>query len=173
MTVQPEDPDGVERIARYLLHAPLNLDRMQYADAGHTVAYRGKHQASSLGVTYDPCDFLARLLMHVPEPRIHTVRYVGAYSSVSRARRRGGSEAEHVCATPPADDDAPSAAERRRLRRQWAQLLRRIFEVDPLICDCGETMRVISFITDPPVINKILDHLESKGHCPGRDPPST
>ena len=174
VTVLPEDADGIERMARYLLHAPLNLDRLHFDQDSGTVAYRSKHRrgTNSLGTTYDPLDFLARLLMHVPEPRLHTVRYTGAYSSVSRARRRAGRDNQHACGTASADDHSTSAAQRRRLRRQWAQMIRRIFEVDPLICDCGATMRIISFITDPPAVKKILDHLDSKGRSRGRDPPS-
>jgi hypothetical protein len=42
-------------------------------------------------------------------------------------------------AVPPALHD---------VRRRWAELLRRIFEVDPLRCPrCGDTMRVVGFIT--------------------------
>ena len=172
VTVQPDDVDGMERMARYLLHAPLNLDRMHFDQDHNTVAYRSKHQRrNSPGTLYDPLDFLARLLMHIPEPRLHTIRYTGAYSSVSRARRRAALPNEHHPGTATVGDDAPSTPERRRLRRQWAQMIRRIFEVDPLICDCGETMRIISFITNPTAINKILDHLDSKGRRPPRAPP--
>ena len=40
-----------------------------------------------------------------------------------------------------------------------ADPLRRVYEVDPLVCRCGGTMRVISFITEPRVIERILDPL--------------
>ena len=53
----------------------------------------------------------------------------------------------------------PSAAERRRLRRAWAQMIRRIYEVDPLTCRCGAQMRILSFILDPRVVTKILRHI--------------
>ena len=51
-------------------------------------------------------------------------------------------------------------------------MIRRIDEADPLLCDCGEQMRVLSFLTDPPVVQKILAHFASKDLSPGRDPPS-
>ena len=41
-------------------------------------------------------------------------------------------------------------------------MIRRIYEVDPLLCECGETMRILSFLTDPPVVDKILRHLASR-----------
>ena len=65
----------------------------------------------------------------------------------------------------------PCSAERRRLRRGWAQLIRRVYEVDPLLCPCGATMRILSFLTDPPVVRQILRHLESQGVERPRGPP--
>jgi len=44
-----------------------------------------------------------------------------------------------------------------------------VFEVDPLRCSCGGTMRVIALILDPAVIRKILQHRarpEARAHAP-------
>ena len=42
----------------------------------------------------------------------------------------------------------------------WARLIQKVYEVDPLECPaCGARMKVISFITDPGVVRKILEHL--------------
>lgn len=168
VTVEPEDPAATERLARYLLRPPLSLDRMSRTPEG-TVIYRRK-ASSRFGraeTPFDPMDFLARLLMHIPQPKLHTVRYYGHYSSVARARRcapqRGeADEALDVASTA----ELPPTAERRRLRRAWAQMIRRIYEVDPLTCSCGERMRILSFILEPRVITKILQHL-----APGETPP--
>lgn len=56
--------------------------------------------------------------------------------------------------------------------REINQLRRRVFEVDPLVCErCGGKFKVIGFITQPRVIRKILDHLKKrKGR--NRAPPS-
>jgi len=49
-------------------------------------------------------------------------------------------------------------------RRRWADLLRLIYEVDPLVCPkSGGAMRVIALIQEPKVIDKILKHLGEKG----------
>lgn len=58
----------------------------------------------------------------------------------------------------------------------WAMLLARIYEVMPLLCPrCGSPLRVISFITEPKVIRKILLHLgqptEPPPLSPARGPP--
>ena len=40
-------------------------------------------------------------------------------------------------------------------------MIRKVYEIDPLICPkCGETMRIVSFIEDYKVIDKIIDHLK-------------
>ncbi len=49
----------------------------------------------------------------------------------------------------------------REARRRWAELLRRIFEVDPLQCPrCGGAMRIVAFITAARVIDRIVEHLQ-------------
>lgn len=40
-------------------------------------------------------------------------------------------------------------------RRSWARLLRRIYEVDPLLCPCGGELKIISLITGPVVVDRI------------------
>jgi hypothetical protein len=47
----------------------------------------------------------------------------------------------------------------RAARYRWAELLRRIYEVDPLACPrCAAPMRIVAVITDPAVITRILVH---------------
>ena len=45
----------------------------------------------------------------------------------------------------------------------WAQRLKRVFNIDITLCPlCGGAMRVIADITDPDIIQKILDHIEAQ-----------
>ena len=59
-------------------------------------------------------------------------------------------------------------------RKNWARLISKIYEVDPLTCPkCHGPIRVISFIEDQDVIKKILKHLglwEVKPRPPPRIP---
>jgi len=51
----------------------------------------------------------------------------------------------------------------RAMRRSWAQLIKRIYEVDPLVCpSCGGEMKVVAFIIDHAVVDKILRHLKRR-----------
>jgi hypothetical protein len=50
---------------------------------------------------------------------------------------------------------------RRHCRRAWARLIRKVWCADPLVCPkCSGQLRIISFIEDSSVIEKILRHLE-------------
>src|SRR5206468_1004013 len=44
---------------------------------------------------------------------------------------------------------------------QEMQYEKRSFEVDRLLCRCGAEMKIVSFITDPRVVDRILRYLES------------
>jgi len=170
--VEPEDETAVTRVSRYILRPPLSLDRMSWegAVAGEegpgAVEYRAKDGSRSERI--GAMEFVARVLMHVAEPRLHTVRYYGAYSSVVRARmkREGvavGGQLSAATSTP---------AQRRRLRRSWAKMIAKIYEVDPLTCACGAEMRIIAFITEYKVVKKILDHVRKVKGPQGRAPPA-
>jgi hypothetical protein len=92
------------------------------------------------------------------------VRRIAAYSNVSRGKRRKA-EAENGEVGDIGVDPASRAARDetrnvRALRRSWAQLIKRIYEVDPLVCpSCGSEMKVIAFITEHDVVDAILRHL--------------
>jgi hypothetical protein len=82
--------------------------------------------------------------------------YYGWYANRTRGRRRqaGGDQQPAVVV---ADGVPPALA---AVRRRWAELLRRIFEVDPLRCPrCGTPMRIVAFLTAPAVLDQILTHL--------------
>ncbi len=181
--VEPEDQAGVERLARYILRPPFSLERMRWSGEGE-VGYRrkGGHDGRSADPrevveTFDPMDLLARVIMHVPEPRKHLVRYYGAYSNVSRGRRkrfRADTEGDPVGGVPrPIDDDQECSPDARSLRRRWRQLIKRVYEIDPLVCpSCGGEMRIIAFIIDHTVVDAILRHLERRARAGrGRGPP--
>ncbi len=91
---------GLERLARYILRPPINLERMRWHNGGE-VLYRRKpgHDRNPQlrrdpPETFDAADFLARIIMHIPDPRRHLVRYNGWYSNVSRGKRKRAIEGQ-------------------------------------------------------------------------------
>jgi hypothetical protein len=180
--VEPEDQPAVERLARYTMRPPISLERMAWDGVGE-VSYRRKRGHESLGLgereveAFDPQEFLARVIMHIPEPRRHLVRYYGWYSNVSRGKRRKAAaengDVGGVDAGPDSRTARAEARDARALRRSWAQLIKRVYEVDPLVCpSCGSEMKVIAFITEHDVVDAILRHLERKETREARGPPN-
>ena len=99
-------------------------------------------------------EWLAAMCSHVPNKGQQMVRYFGFYSNVARGKRKKKDE----------DGLIPSILEPDGLtkehKRNWARLIQKIYEVDPLTCaKCQGKMRIIAFIERPDVIKKILRHL--------------
>ena len=150
--IQATDTKRVQFLARYLERAPLALTKL--TTDGRAVTYR-----NAAGVVLwqgSPLDFLARLSVHIPDRWEATTRYFGYYA----ARTRGAREAQVKLASPDSPavvlastTDEPVSP----VTSSWARLIKRVYEVDPLICTaCGGTMRIVKFYTDPKEIAPLL-----------------
>jgi len=54
----------------------------------------------------------------------------------------------------------PNEMSSKEAKQNWARLIQKIYEVDPLICPkCQGQMKIISIIDDFEIIDKILKHL--------------
>ena len=191
-TVDPGDRDGLERLCRYGLRAPFSLDRLSIDPDGQVRCRLLRPWPTPEGRTdlvLDPVVFLRRLAALVPAPYQNLVRYHGVFANRSRFRARlpapparAGSKVPPTPAlepTPPIPADAkvpcPVVAAKagghaglppRHL--SWARLLKRVLEVDVLTCPrCNVPMVVLAFLTDPVVLQKILEHLQ----LPAEPPP--
>ena len=172
-----DDRAFATRLARYCARNPVALERLMYDRTAKAVTYRSdKSEGPTAGTeTADPLEFLARVLMHIPDKGHVTTRYYGWYANRPRGMR--GKAATAAAAVPPAIVPAPRLAPTEATRR-WAALLQQLFEVDPLACPtCRGPMRIIAFITQTSVIDQILTHLRTRattGAPDGaRSPPST
>ncbi len=82
------------------------------------------------------------------------VRYYGYYSNKSRGMRKKADIDDQVPAL------AESAVSSVAFRKNWARLIQKIYQIDPLSCPkCQGLMKIISFIEDELLIKKILVHL--------------
>jgi len=175
--VPEHDRAFATRLARYCARNPVALDRLTYDRAATTVTYRSdKSEGPTAGTeTADPLEFLARVLVHIPDKGHVTTRYYGWYANRPRGMRR---RAESAGADPPVPMVvAPTLAPTEATRR-WAALLRQIFEVDPLVCPrCAGPMRIVACITQAAVIDQILTPLRTRATSgdrrSARSPPST
>jgi hypothetical protein len=50
---------------------------------------------------------------------------------------------------------------RRLPAKGWAEMIRKVYEVDPMVCpQCGGTMKIIAFLTDYAMVDKIINYLK-------------
>ena len=77
------------------------------------------------------------------------------------ARSSRSPEAIQAPAPNAHDPTAASPPARRPSRLPWAELYRRVFRDDLLVCSrCAGPVRVLAAITDPAVVAAILTHLD-------------
>ena len=160
--VPEEDRAFATRLARYGARNPVALERLTYDRAAKAVTDRSdKSEGSTAGTeTADPLEFLARVLVHIPDQGHVTTRYDGCYANRPRGMRRRAEPA--AAGAPYAIVPAPRLAPPEASRR-WAALLQQIFEVDPLACPaCHGAMRVVAFMSQASVIDQIRTPLRPR-----------
>ena len=145
------------------------MDALQRLDDGSLVVETPPDtKTGATSMTLDPLEWIHRITSHIPDPGRHCQRFYGAYSN--RGRIRVAPAEDQTAGVPAAklpERDHSDCS--REARSTWARLIKKIFEADPLLCKCGGRMRIVSFITDPRVVDRILRHRES-GRCKTQDP---
>ena len=125
------------------------------ADGAAKVLYESKDW--KVTKTFNALDWLAQLTTHIPNRGEQMVRYYGYYSNKSRGLRKKAGTDDQVPALIDSD------ISRQAFRKNWARLIQKIYNVDPLLCPkCSGSMRIISFIEDSEIIKKILKHLDKR-----------
>jgi len=131
----------------------LSLERLSLDEREGKVCYRyGKDREEVEQMDY--LEFIARVTSHIPDKGQVAVRYYGLYANAHRGKIRKASLAL-----------SPFLIVEEELRplpsKGWAEMIRKVYEVDPMVCpQCGGQMKVIAFLTDYAVVDRIIDHLK-------------
>ena len=161
--IYPRSAQSMENLARYIIRASFSQERLSYLSESSRVIYKSKDGSDT--EEFDSLDFIACLSSHIPNKNEQMVRYLGFYSNVCRGKRKkqGSAESEYVI-----EDDSYNKG----CSKSWARLIKKIYEVDPLVCPkCGGKMRIIALLEDYNVIKKILDWLGIDEFRRDRPPP--
>ena len=142
-----------ERVGKYMIRPLLSLKRLFFDETAGKVRYQYSRHASQ-EESMDYLEFIARVTSHIPDKGQVMIRYCGLYSNAHRGKiRKAGGDPSHP---PVIEDEIPFVPQ-----RGWAEMIRKVHEVDPLLCpSCGGQMRIISFIEEPKVIDRIIGHLK-------------
>jgi hypothetical protein len=193
-------PFALERLSM-IRDADGRIARIRYVMPRHKAATwvgpgrkRKSTQPGANGVIeLSPFEFLDRLADLIPQPRKHRHRYhgvfapnhplrpavtalaVGNFGKQRDAATGGHADGRHAAEGCCNSHEKPRSHDTSRIA--WAKLMARVGEEFPLLCPaCGGDIRLISFITEPGPIRKILTHLgeplEPPPISPARGPPT-
>ena len=103
------DRAGLERLARYVLRAPLAQGRLELEPDGRILLQMKRSwRDGTTGMVFEPLDFLAKLTALVPYPRTNILRFHGVYAPHSALRRtvvpHREETAGHACRCGTPDD---------------------------------------------------------------------
>jgi hypothetical protein len=141
-----------EGVGKYMIRPLLCLERLSFEEREGKVIYRyGKGAEDEEKMDY--LEFIARVTSHIPDKGQVTLRYFGLYANAHRGKVRKASLGP--LALRMVEELRPLPA------KGWAEMIRKVYEVDPLACPkCGGRMRIIAFLTDYAVVDRIIGHLK-------------
>ncbi|MBA7637059.1 hypothetical protein ES703_44691 [subsurface metagenome] len=168
----------MESIGQYLTRSPISLQKVEYIKTkGKALLHTKYNEYFKENLKLLKAEkFISLLVQHIPPARLHYIRYYGLYSSRSRGKWK---DMPYVLRLAPEvwnqkhsvkidnadyDDNIVSSKDK---RSAWARLIKKVYEVDPLICPkCQSEMCVMSVITDKVQVMRILRHLFKIGRAP-------
>jgi hypothetical protein len=172
--IEPGKVDKLEKLCRYVARPAISEQRLTRLDNGD-ISYSLKKSWSdgTYAVQFSPTELIEKLIGLIPQPRIHMTRYFGVLAPNHKWRSK-------IVPGPPKTEAAPDAAVAsvpKKRRMSWAELLKRVFQIDITTCrDCGGTLRFIAVVMERSVVVKILKHLGLPSEIPrwshARAPPS-
>jgi hypothetical protein len=151
--VRTKTKPEAERVGEYMIRPLLALERLMFLESEGKVGYRwGRDGAEQ--ETMDYLDFIALVTSYIPDKGQVMVRYYGLYDNARRGKVKKASL-----------NSAALRMVEKELRRLpskgWTEMIRKVYEVDPMVCPkCGGTMKIIAFITEYAVVDRIIDHLK-------------
>jgi len=151
--VRAQTKSEAERVGKYMIRPLLSLKRLFFDETEGKIRYQHSRHGSQ-EESMDYLEFIARVTSHIPDKGQVMVRYYGLYSNAHRGKvRKAGAQPSH----PPIIEDDPTYVP----SKGWAEMIRKVYEVDPLLCpSCGGKMSIISFIEEPKTIDRIIRRLE-------------
>jgi len=173
----------VERLAQYIIRNPFSVDKMQPNSSGDSIIYRSgmNPKIQRNFEVYSPCNLIARITQHIPDKSFQLVRYFGWYSNsrpkgdrlpevaatersgvaTCAAKRLKRAEPEAGAADAEGEVIDVSAFKPRRIpSKKWRELIKKVWEADPLLCPrCQHEMRIVALIDEAAVVERILRHL--------------
>lgn len=170
--IRAQRRDELERLVRYMARGPIANDRITIRPDGR-IEYSLKNRFSdgTTAILLDPVEFLEKISAIISPPRVNHLRYGGILAPASKLRslvvpvpkKTDCERSRGTCHPDCGGQDQP------RDRYLWSDLLKRVYGFDVKVCGwCQGTVYIVSAITQPDVIRKILVHIGADPDPPPR-----
>lgn len=154
--IEEWDRDGLERLIRYCARPSFTSENVRWN--GLLVMYRlpkpGRNGETTMNLC--PLDFIGKLADLIPPPRRHRIHYQGAFAPNAPLRQKVVANANQRPQSMVPPSVQQTAHKTAKISFTWAKLIARIYEVDPLVCPCGNEIKIRAIITNPLDIQRIL-----------------
>ena len=160
---QAVEAHKLKRLIEYVARPPFANERIALTQNGEvTLKLKKPFSDGTTHILFTPMEFIEKLSALVPKPRIHLIRYAGAFARHAKIRpdvlvaARMGDAAATPAADPADEKKAPSEKS-----KCWARLLKKVFGIDVDSCHAcgGKNVRIIAAIIKRDVIVGILTHV--------------
>jgi hypothetical protein len=159
---QPNETYKLKRLIEYVARPPFANERISRTQNGDvTLRLKKPFSDGTTHIVFTPLEFIEKLSALVPKPRIHLIRYAGAFARHAKIRpdvmvKARMSEEE---ANAPVDTDEKKPPNDKS--KHWARLLKKVFGIDVESCHAcgGKNVKIVAAIMERAVIVKILNHI--------------
>jgi hypothetical protein len=175
--VPAHDRMRLERLCRYTCRPPVATERLSLLpDSRLLYRLKRRWRDGTSHVIFEPLELVEQLAAFVPPPQFNLVRYHGVLAAGSAWRPLivpdsgpDSADSSGLAHSNCPERKQPSEKSGCRPRNySWAELMRRVWELDVLECPrCKGRMRILCAIHPPEAIPKILEWLG----LPTRPPP--
>jgi len=171
----------LEGVCRYALRPPVAGERLGVTGDGRVrLRLRRRWADGTTHLEWEAVDFLGRLAVLVPRPRINLLLYHGVLAPRAAWRAAvvgyttatgGDAGAIEPLRTGSGPRASPTDGRGPARNRAWADLMRRAFGLDVLACPrCGGRLGLVALIEQAAVIQRILRHLQLPAEVPAPRP---
>ncbi|MBF0363875.1 MAG: transposase [Oligoflexia bacterium] len=163
VVIKEKERKALEKLCRYTARPALANSRISEDEKGNIIyELKNSYTDGTTHLRLTKEDFIEKLIAIIPPPRSNLVRYHGAFAPNSKTRKYVVPEKKNKKKSNNEDDFKNCLANqlKRKYWTPWADLLKKVFKIDALICKkCGGRMSIVGEVTNPKIIEKILSVL--------------
>jgi hypothetical protein len=170
--IESWDREGLERLIRYCARPCFASENLRWNGPWLTYRLPKPTHTNKTFIQLDPIEFINKIAALIPPPRRHRHHYHGVFAPNAPLRpilATAAIQTPKILVPPKLQHTTNEVT---KVSLNWAKLIARIYEVNPLLCICGKKIKITTIVTDPVKIWRILTGIDWPTEAPDFDPSS-